>query len=93
MVPRFNNGRPTILEERLPPMDTSHAFAVIVCIFIAAGILFGASASALHHCETKRTSNTPSCKSPTIFMLQCACMVSLTLITFAGAGALIVALR
>lgn len=92
-MPRFNINRPTILEERPPPMNTSLAFAVVVCVFIAAGILFGASASALHYCETKQPSNTPSYKSPTIFMLQCACMVSLTLITFAGAGALIIALR
>lgn len=74
-------------------MDTPHAFAVIVCVVIAAGILFGASASALHYCEIKRPSNIPSYKSPTIFMLQCACMVSLTLITFAVASALIIALR
>ena len=93
MVPRFSIDRPTIFKERLPPIDTSHAFAVIICIFIAAGILFGASASALHYCETKRPSNIPSYKSPTIFMLQCACMVSLTLITFAGAGTLIITLR
>lgn len=74
-------------------MDTPHAFAATICIFIAAGILFGASASALHYCEIKRPSNILSYKSPTIFMLQCACMVSLTLITFAGAGALIITLR
>lgn len=93
MVPRFNIDRIMILKERLSLMDTSLAFAVIICVFIAAGILLGASASALHYCETKRPSNTPSCKSPTIFMLQCACMVALVLITFAGAGALIIALR
>lgn len=74
-------------------MDTPHAFTATIYIFIAAGILFGASASALHYCEIKRPSNIPSYKSPTIFMLQCACMVSLTLITFAGAGALIITLR